>query len=1156
MDDPSLPKLASGGMFFEIMSKSSMPCLLIHELKIEWVNEAVEHLTGFKSNELIGKTANDIGEFVREGDSAVIDLAKIRSMIYTEDYDSPKSLLFKFKTRDNELKWVKFTFYSIVQDNEHYVIFIFQDITPIKEQEEKFQLIAGMSLIGIIIQQDGLVKYINPAVTDITGFTEEEMKAWKPYEYQSHVHPDDWAIVAEQAKRNLSGNPADMRQHFFYRFFTKSGELRLVESFLQVGHYEGKSAVLAVLIDATKKHALEQQLVESEQKFRCIAEQSTLGVIIIQDGKFLYANQEFSRILGKKVEELVNTPVINFMGMIPEPLRRDIEARYRQQTIGNKTDEGSYTMPLKLEDGSIHTYDLASKNTVINGKDAILVFAHDITSITKTQQQLKESEEKFRNIAEQSALGIVIVQDKKLVFANKKFADIMESTIDEVQRLSPGMLLTMVEGKEKPILSRQYESREAGAYKDDARYIISLKVNSGKVKSIEVVSRSILLNGRNATMAIALDITDRVIAEQYLKESEEKFRSIAEQSALGIIIIQDRKFVFVNQKFADIINKSIDEVLRLPPETAFSIIEGADKQLIEHRYKERDREAFKEDARYVLTLNLGPGKIKQAEVVARSIVLNGRNATLGIAHDITDRMIAEQDLKESEEKFRTIAEKSLIGIIFMQDGGIKYVNDQAARIFGYASIEMLTWTWQHLVMKIHPDERFESMYFFDSRKSGSDEKVREIAFRIISRDGNVKWIQAYSGSVLYQGKNAEMLIIADITEQKESEIRLKESEEKYHQIFEESAAAILLMNTKGFFIECNSMAERLLNMKKAEIIGKHYKDLQQYIITDLSFFKDHLRKLAQGIPLEPFELEGSSQERGSLWVRVHAARVKLGKFHVNQLVINDITEKKKLESLLEEENKKLKQVESLLEEENKKLKQLDVMRKNFIFTATHELKTPLVSLYGASDFLLKIMPQALDETVKSMIEIIHRGAERLKALVDNLLDVSRMDTGNFKLTKQAIDMVDLVRQCISSLDYLVKMAGQEVVLHAPEKLIANVDKLRMDQVITNLLSNAIKNTPKGGHVAISLSEDGDMVKFTIKDDGVGLTPEEMHVLFSQFGKLERTDLNTAVNIQGSGLGLHISKNIVDMHGGKIWAESEGRNKGAMFSFQIPIDLVK
>jgi signal transduction histidine kinase len=186
--------------------------------------------------------------------------------------------------------------------------------------------------------------------------------------------------------------------------------------------------------------------------------------------------------------------------------------------------------------------------------------------------------------------------------------------------------------------------------------------------------------------------------------------------------------------------------------------------------------------------------------------------------------------------------------------------------------------------------------------------------------------------------------------------------------------------------------------------------------------------------------------------------------------------------------------------------------------------------------------------------MIEKGGKRLKYLVDNLVDITRIEYKKFNLEKNKQDINQIVRDCVRELMYLIKMRDLTLNLDLKQELFLEIDKVRIEQVILNLLSNAIKNTPPYGKITIKSFKINESVKISITDTGIGLTKDEMEKLFTRFGKIERYgDGLEYVDIQGTGLGLYISKEIIDLHKGQIWVESRGRNKGCTFNIKIPIN---
>ncbi len=245
-----------------------------------------------------------------------------------------------------------------------------------------------------------------------------------------------------------------------------------------------------------------------------------------------------------------------------------------------------------------------------------------------------------------------------------------------------------------------------------------------------------------------------------------------------------------------------------------------------------------------------------------------------------------------------------------------------------------------------------------------------------------------------------------------------------------------------------------------------------------------------------------------------------------------------------------KNAENIILEEFQKLSELNQMRKDIIIRVSHELKTPLNAIYGASQRLLEYLEKNFNSDLNKYIEIINRGGKRLKKLISNIIDASKIDYNKIELKKREEDVIDIIKESIEDLIYFANERKVLLNINLPQKIVIRLDKIRIEQVFTNLLSNAIKNTPSRGLIYIEILNNKDFVDVSIKDTGIGLTAEEKNQLFKRFGKIERYGRSMGVDIEGSGLGLYISKEIVELHGGEIMVESEGRNRGAKFTVRL------
>ena len=360
---------------------------------------------------------------------------------------------------------------------------------------------------------------------------------------------------------------------------------------------------------------------------------------------------------------------------------------------------------------------------------------------------------------------------------------------------------------------------------------------------------------------------------------------------------------------------------------------------------------------------------------------------------------------------------------------------------------------------------------------------------------------------------------------------LKESEENYRLITEYANDLISIVNLKYEHEFINEETyQNLLGYSKKEILGKtglsivHPDDLKR----GLKAYKEGLLKGEGTVEIRLRHKKGFYK-----WFEFRGKKYVDPKGNLKGLLIGrDITERK--------------EAERLILEENKKLLELEKMREDIITRVSHELKTPLTPIVTGSELLLKVFKNQLGKDAQEIIAIIEKNGLRLKALIEDLLDASRIDCHTFNLTKTRENLVGIIYESIEALSFFVKNRQLTIKDSLPETIYFDIDKIRIKQAITNILSNAIKNTPKGRNIYINIDENLEYLDIKIKDTGVGLIKEEMRILFNKFGKIERYGKDLDVDIEGSGLGLYIARHIVNSHNGEILVESKGRNKGALF----------
>ncbi|MFX1525557.1 MAG: ATP-binding protein, partial [Promethearchaeota archaeon] len=361
------------------------------------------------------------------------------------------------------------------------------------------------------------------------------------------------------------------------------------------------------------------------------------------------------------------------------------------------------------------------------------------------------------------------------------------------------------------------------------------------------------------------------------------------------------------------------------------------------------------------------------------------------------------------------------------------------------------------------------------------------------------------------------------------------SEEKYRN---------LVMNIQDIIAEVDSENKILyLNPQILECLGYSPEDLIG--LNFLKYIHPDDRNLVKMAMINSQESFGLS----SIEFRLKHNSGKYLSFSANGRIIKEHGKAKYLAVLRDITEKK--EAERLIIEENKKLLELSHLRRDIVSKISHELKTPLSSIYAASQFLLQEFREQLEGRPLKFIEMIYKSGQKLKQLIENLLDMSRVESGKLNLDIQNENIVELIKECINEIEYQAHNRNIEINFDYLGSLHVKIDKLRIEQVIINLLTNSIKFTPPNGKVYVNLAEDNEWIEISVQDRGVGLTKKERDMLFQKFSKIKRKNNKFDINNEGSGLGLYISKEIVDLHNGLISVDSKGRNKGSTFRVKLP-----
>jgi len=356
----------------------------------------------------------------------------------------------------------------------------------------------------------------------------------------------------------------------------------------------------------------------------------------------------------------------------------------------------------------------------------------------------------------------------------------------------------------------------------------------------------------------------------------------------------------------------------------------------------------------------------------------------------------------------------------------------------------------------------------------------------------------------------------------------------YREIFNKFPSSIILLDINGFILDLNSSMKKLFGYNKNELIGKNIKSFPRLSTNSIEIIGEKSRKLLKNEFVKPFDLKIHKKDGVEIWVNVEALLINIDEISVILLEVKDISKYKTMET---------------------KLKEINQSQDDFVNFATHELKTPLSSVYGACQLLKDLCKEELSEKALEYVEIALSAGKRLKFLMFNLFDSAKIDSGRFFITPKRENLIDIIEEGLNDMVYLFREKNIKLLKDLPPELYLNVDKSKIEQVVINLLSNAVKFTPSNGTIKIMVKRNQkEFAKVSIADTGIGLTKREISQLFKKFSRTKRsTEKVKNQSMEGTGLGLYLSKKIIELHNGKIWVQSKGKNKGSTFTFTLPLD---
>ena len=887
-----------------------------------------------------------------------------------------------------------------------------------------------------------------------------------------------------------------------------------------------------------------------------------------QTGEFTLAKREGDLIIFLLRHRHFDTDIpqpIPFESELAEPMRQALSNQsgtlvgfdYRGETV-----LAAYEPVAELDMGIVAKIDLVEiqapfiRAGIIAGAvtlTVVLLGALLFFRITEPLlQNIKDSEEKFRGLVESSSDWIWEVDTEGVyTYTSPQVEDILGYKPEEIIGKTPFDLMPPEEAERVGEIFKSVVSQS-----ETIKLLENVNIHKdGHLVYLETSGVPILDSTGNIQgyRGVDRDMTGRKRAEQKLNESLERLKGFDLHSTEGVYRVDISKPVPINlpqEEMVDWINKyavvgevndSLAQMYGLEPEdmlgkpaSDFAPNYGERAVLVlgeeGYRVKNKETEDIDKDGKSLFLLENYHGIVEDGHLIS----------IWGAQNDITERVQADDELKERQHLIEKVldTEPGTVYIYDLQENRNVFVNRDWLINYGYSTEE--TQDDENLLAKvIHPDDLPHIITHHDQLKNTDDDKSNiDIEYRIRRRDGVWRWVQ--SRDTIFtrnsEGQVTQILgILHDITESKQAQDELRDSERKYRQLFENMTSGFavheMIYDDQGKpvdyrYLEINPAFEKLTGVPVNVLLGKTVKEIMPN--TEDYWIETSAKVAMTG---EPTAYVNFSRELDKYYDTYLFSSEK----DTFAVVFNDVTEKIKAQEEIQKLNEELKERIHELEAKNAEL-------ERFTYTVSHDLKSPLITINGFIGYLEDDATSGNMERLKEDIQRIQSAVIKMQRLLDELLELSRI--GRLMNPPEEIQFEELVREALDNVYGQLEERGVTVTLSSNLPVVYG-DRQRLMEVLQNLIDNAAKYMGEQASPLIEIGqqgeEDGKPI-FFVRDNGIGIAPEYHEKIFGLFNKLNASS-------EGTGVGLALVKRIVEFHGGRIWVESEA-GKGATFYFKL------
>jgi two-component system cell cycle sensor histidine kinase/response regulator CckA len=977
--------------------------------------------------------------------------------------------------------------------------------------------------LALLIDSEGAILALNKVFADTLGKGIEELVGKPAFDFLDPLLDGQKKDGLERAL--ASGEPVRLEVEH-------SGRI-MAHHFCPVSESNGSIQRIAIVSrDVTERRRVEEDLRKEKERFRMISERAPFGLLMIsEDGTFRHMNAKFLELFGYDPGEIPNGAQW-FKLAFPD-------ADYREFVISRWMEWYGPTEPVELppRDFVVNCKDGTKKVAQFMGvrmkSGECLITCQDITELKRTEEALRSSEETLKSILSASPVAISYVQNARLKWTNQAMAEMFGYT-HEREYLEKSVREFYANREEYERVLEMFRSglRAGIPLETEAQFLRKDgSVFWGQLK-VSVLPRG--EDGEKASISTIADITARKHAEAKLRCSEDRYRTLVEESFDGILIQSRKSIVFANSRLHKMLGYNDGELVGMD----HWLIYHPDYQEMTRRRAEARMRGETVLQRYEVKLLRKDGSTLDGELNARAITVGPEPGVQVWIKDITERKISEQELRESEDRFRRLSDAAAEGILIHNGGVVVDANEAFVRMFGYELSELVGTSIERLASA-------ESWSTIAAHIASGYDKPYVVTG--VRKDGSSFYCRLTGKPYLYRGELRRMVTVHDITERIAAEEALRRSQEEFRRLYEESKRAEDLYRS---LLHSSADAVVVYDLEgNTQYVNNSFSNIFGWTIDDLRnrpipYVPDSEREatmnmirsvLKDGVPCTGFETKRYTKDGRLLDISSSGSR-----YHDHEgnpagvlVVLRDVTESKKLEEQLRQAVK----MEAI---------------GRLAGGVAHDFNNLLTAVMGYSNMLAQQFPKGSPEYEK--LAQITRAGKRAAELTQQLLAFGRKQVLEIKPLDLNLIISDFERM-------LCRLIGEniEVVTSlSPSLGTACGDQGQIEQILMNLAVNARDAMSEGGTLTIetanaSLGEEyswpnedltpGDYVMFTVSDTGRGMKASVRSRIFDPFFTTKQKGV-------GTGLGLSTVYGIVKQHRGHISVYSEP-GRGTTFKVYLP-----